>query len=99
MLYRSPTGITITGRDQIERQAMKMVLILQFLIEITQQGIIKVNNGPAAAAGSKDQAYGTISTRKNSGGVTLIDSEKLLLLAVTSGPIDVNEFPVGTFEC
>ena len=54
---------------------------------------------PAAAAGSKDQAYGTIITRKNSGGVTLIDSEKLLLLAVTSGPIDVKEFPVGTFEC
>ena len=29
---------------------MKMVLVLQFLIEIAQQRIIEVNNGPASTA-------------------------------------------------
>jgi len=50
LLQNLPAGSAVTGSDQVERQTMKIVFRLQFVMEITQQGLIEVDSHAAPAA-------------------------------------------------
>jgi hypothetical protein len=46
-LEQLPTRVTITGRDQVEREAVKVVLPLQLFMQIAEQSFGEVDSCPA----------------------------------------------------